>query len=168
MVIIKLSHQDPASWLIIKWSLLYYFVLHLVPFAICVCIASFSRASSTDMFRGFAKSFPSLLVSNYTSYFFPFNSSFLHIFFILLPKPFGVFLCVSTLCSGLQAIMAYLSYPILTTCPNHLKFANFIISLMIIIPNPILVFWFLILFLLVFYSIFRSYLISPACNRLLR
>jgi len=81
-IIINLSHQDPASWLLIKWSLLYYFVLRLVPFVICVCIASFSRTSSTGMFRGFAKSFPSLLVSNYTSYFFPFNSSFLQIFFI--------------------------------------------------------------------------------------
>jgi hypothetical protein len=39
--------------------------------------------------------------------------------------------------------------------------------LMTVIPNPVLIVWFLILFLLVFHPIFRSYLISLACNRLL-
>lgn len=76
----------------------------------------------------------------------------------LLGSSFVSLLCVS----ACPAIMAYLSSPIFTTCPDHLKCANFILSLMIIIPNPILIVRFLTLFLLVFHSIFRSYLISLA------
>jgi hypothetical protein len=37
-----------------------------------------------------------------------------------------------------QAILGYLSPPILTTCPTHLICANSVLSLRGIIPNPIL------------------------------
>jgi hypothetical protein len=101
MIILKLLHQDPVSWLLVEWSMLYFFVLHFVPFVICVCIAPFSRTFSRDMYRAFTKSFPSLMVSNYSSYSFPFIPLFFRSSLSLLSKPVEVFLCVSTLCSSL-------------------------------------------------------------------
>jgi hypothetical protein len=57
----------------------------------------------------------------------------------------GLFPCIL----ACQAILGHLSSPILTMCPNHLSYANSIIALIGIIPNLILIVWFVILSLLV-------------------
>jgi hypothetical protein len=51
---------------------------------------------------------------------------------VCLSFPVGPFPCVVTF----QAISVDFSSPIVTTCPNHLKYPNSIVCLRGIIPNP--------------------------------
>lgn len=119
------------------------------------------------MLKGITKSFPCLTVSSCT-------------LFHLIPLSTKIF-CIppSQVCCGLplglfpfivacQAILGYISSPILTTYPNYLFCANSIIFLRGIIPNSMLIVWFLILSFLVFPSFLLQYLISVACSWLLQ
>ena len=96
-----------------------------------VTSTSLSQTCSTIRCRGLTENFPSVTVSNYSSYSIPFSSSFLQnlypIFSSLSVSSFGFL----PLCSSLtyQTILRYLSSPILTTCPYHLNCAKSIISL---------------------------------------
>jgi len=87
---------------------------------------SLSQSSSTHGYRRFTNSFPSLTVSSYSSYsvpfiFLPFNIICIPSFKVCQDLCLGLFPCVL----ACKAILGYLSILIPTTCPNHLKCANF-------------------------------------------
>lgn len=128
------SSTTPYSEIAFSYIHIFFFSLHIVETRLLVCVEGLQTAFHLSRARALALT--------------PLHS---------IPFSFKIFSIPSSLvCRGLslglfpcdlacRAILVYLSSPILTTCPTHLSFANYIFSLRGSIPNPILIAGFLIL-----------------------